>query len=177
MGERMKKQIGFLTLFIIIIMLLNLASSENPVKRYSPEMVHFGYFLFEHNLYGARFVLKSKQKITLSDSQEKKIENLLIYFEEYVVKEQSEIKIMELKFVYAMKFDKIDRKMVAENIRKISRRKTDFSVNYLNYLLDIKEILNAKQLTKLKQIRRSFRQPERRPPDFHRIRRNNPDLF
>ena len=48
----------------------------------------------------------------------------------------------------------MDRKEVEKHIRQISKIKTDMIVDYMNYLLDVKEILTPAQREKIKQLKK-----------------------
>ena len=111
-----------------------------------------GFFLAYQGLFDGRAVLKNKQAIDLSATQEKKIEALVLAFEESLIRKGAEIKINELKFALYIKADKVDRKEIARLITEISRQKTDSIIAYLDYLLDVREMLTGRQREKLKKL-------------------------
>jgi len=111
-----------------------------------------GFFLADPDFVDGRAVLKYKQAIGLSAAQEKKIETLVLAFEESLIRKGAEIKINELKFALYIKADKVDRKEIARLITEISRQKTDSIVGYLNYLLDVRDVLTGPQRDRLKTL-------------------------
>ncbi len=104
------------------------------------------FMLAEKNLFEAGFILKMKNKISLSEKQELKIETIMMAYQESCIRNGAEIKIRELCLASYIKSDQIDKAVMAGYIREISGQKTDWVVRYFNYLLDLREILTTKQL-------------------------------
>lgn len=125
-----------------------------------------GFLGADQGLVDGRAVLKFKQDIGLSAAQEKKIKTLVLAFEESLIRHGAEIKINELKFALYIKADKVDRKEIARLISEISRQKTDSIVGYLNYLLDVRDVLTGPQRDRLKTLipRGSRNNPGHEPP-------------
>lgn len=111
-----------------------------------------------HILFDGRFILNFKDNIQLSSHQKKMIENKMISFQEYSISSCADIKIRELHLASFLKSEKIDRKEVARLIREISNQRIILSIQYLNYILDIKSLLTSKQILRLKEIKKNFRQ-------------------
>lgn len=114
------------------------------------------HFLAQHNLFDGRHVLMVKERLKLTLDQEKKIEKLMLAFEERSIYRSAEIKIMELHLASTLKSESLDREKVENQIREISRKKIDLSIAYLNYLLDIRAILTERQLSLLTEIKRKI---------------------
>lgn len=129
------------------------AESPTPSPMEFIKKLKLGLFLAENNLVTARTLLEFKEEIGLSKEQEKKIEDLLLAYEESAIRSGAEVKIGELRFVSYLESEQIDRKEIARLIRQLSKQKTDAIVDYINYLLDIREILSLEQLEKAKIIR------------------------
>jgi hypothetical protein len=120
------------------------------------------FFLGENNLYDGRLLLDLKDKIALTKQQEEKIEGLMLAHEAFVIRNSAEIKIKELRFAFYLKSKEgeVDRKEMAQYIREISKEKTDLIVHYMNYLLDLRELLTPEQLETLGKLREKNRRKE-----------------
>ena len=115
------------------------------------------------NLFDANTILRAAQKINLSQKQEQKVESIMMQFKEFTIRQSAEIKISELRFASTIKSDKLDKKTMAAHMRAISKQKTDWVVTYINYLLDLREILTAQQREMLKQTP-TYNKKRRHPP-------------
>ncbi len=120
----------------------------------------FGLHMAENNLFEARFLLRHKEAIGLSPEQEKKIETLMLNWEEKAIRRGGDLKILELKFATLLKEQKIDRQAMEKMARDLGATRTDLQVDHLNYLIDLRGILTAEQIKKLEALRRN-RQQER----------------
>jgi len=151
----MNKKIFFIFIcFVVFIFNLNLKA--NIEGRGIIKKAKAGIFLAGKNLFDARFILRFKEDINLSEEQEKKVENLLLAFEENSIKKSAEVKIRELRFASYLKSEKIDRKKMERQLKIISKMKTDFLIGSVNYLLDLKQIMNPVQIEKLKEIKKGI---------------------
>ena len=90
----------------------------------------------------------------MSEEQIKKVENLLLVFEENAIKRNADVKIRELRFASYLKSGKIDRRKMERQLKIISKIKTNFLINSVNYLLDLKQIMTPVQIEKLKEIKK-----------------------
>jgi Spy/CpxP family protein refolding chaperone len=111
------------------------------------------FFLTGNNLFDGRMLLKMKDKIGLTEKQEERIENLILGHEAVSIRNSGEIKIKELQFAAYLKTGKTDRKEMEMYIREISKEKTNLIVHYMNYLLDVRDVLTPQQLETLKQMK------------------------
>ena len=151
----MNKKI-FFTSICLVIFLFNLNLKANIEGRDIIKKAKTGIFLAEKNLFDARFILRFKEDINLSEEQRKKVENLLLAFEENSIKKSAEVKIRELRFASYLKSEKINRKKMERQLKAISKMKTDFLIDYINYLLDLKQIMTPVQIEKLKEIKKGI---------------------
>ena len=151
----MNKKI-FFTSICLVVFLFNLNLKANIEGRDIIKKTKPGIFLAEKNLFDARFILRFKEDINLSKEQEKKVENLLLAFEENSIKKRAEVKIRELRFASYLKSEKINRKKMERQLKAISKMKTDFLIDYINYLLDLKQIMTPVQIEKLKEIKKEI---------------------
>lgn len=146
----MSKKIFFISIcFVIFLFNLNLKANiegQDIVKK-----AKMGVFLAGKNLFDARFILRFSKDINLSEEQIKKVENLLLVFEENAIKRNAEVKIRELRFASYLKSGKIDRRKMERQLKIISKIKTNFLINSVNYLLDLKQIMTPVQIEKLKR--------------------------
>jgi len=148
---------------MVMMILFNAALSASPeqARQKAHRHAEIAFFMAEKNLYDARLILKVKDKIGLTMEQEEKIENIMLTHEAFTIRNGAEIKIKELLFVSYLKSEtepgKMDRKKVEKYIREISSVKTDMIVHYINYLLDLKAILNPVQLEKMAEIRKKMK--------------------
>jgi len=151
----MNKKIFFIFIcFVVFIFNLNLKA--NIDGRDIIKKTKAGIFLAEKNLFDARFILRFKEDINLSEEQEKRVENLLLAFEENSIKKSAEVKIKELRFASYLKSGKINRKKMERQLKIISKMKTDFLIDSVNYLLDLKQIMTPVQIEKLKGIKKGI---------------------
>jgi Spy/CpxP family protein refolding chaperone len=116
------------------------------------EQMMWSFFWAQKDLFDGRLILDAKDKIELTKEQEQKIENKMLAYEEASIRSWAEIKVLELKFASYVKSEKVDRNEIEKVVREISARKTDCIVQYMNYLLDLKEIVTQEQLKKIKAI-------------------------
>lgn len=148
------------TLFLIILF-FQPALTVFPVDKNKKEredtlrQVKHLLFLSKNNLYDGRLLLQLKDKIGLTEEQEKKIEDLMLEHEAFSIRNSAEIKIKELQFASYLKSKekKIDRKQMERRIREISSEKTTMIIHYMNYLLDLRELLTPQQMEILRQLR------------------------
>jgi Spy/CpxP family protein refolding chaperone len=121
-------------------------------------------FLLEQNLIDGRLTLRFKKQITLTAVQIQKIEKLMLRFEEEYIRRWAEIKIKEIQLATSIKSDQIIMKNIERKIREINSEQIEISIKYLNYLLDIKEVLTTEQREKIKSLRKQHK--------FHKSRRS-----
>jgi Spy/CpxP family protein refolding chaperone len=145
-----------IAIICLVTFLFNLNLKANIEGRNIIRKTQAGVFLAEKNLFDARFIMRFKEDINLSKEQEKKVENLLLAFEENSIKKSAEIKIRELRFASYLKSEKINRKKIERQLKAISKMKTDFLIDYINYLLDLKQIMTHAQIEKLKEIKKGI---------------------
>ena len=113
--------------------------------------MRFGLYMAENNLFEARFILHLKGEIGLTAPQEKKIEDMMLAYEESAIRRGSDVKVLELKFASLLKGNRIDRREMEKLAREIGKMKTDLQVGHLNYLLDVRDTLTAEQIQKLEK--------------------------
>lgn len=145
-----------IVIICLVVFLFNLNLKANIEGRDIIKKTQAGVFLAEKNLFDARFIMRFKEDINLSKEQEKKVENLLLAFEENSIKKSAEIKIRELRFASYLKSEKINREKIERQLKTISKMKTDFLIDYINYLLDLKQIMTHAQIEKLKKIKKGI---------------------
>ena len=112
--------------------------------------------LSDMNLFSGRAILRAKDDIGLSQKQQEKIEDLMLSFEEYAISQGAAIKIKELRLARYLKSASLEREQLEGFVREISKMKIDFSVGYLNYLLDLRATLNQDQQHRLAAIRKAY---------------------
>lgn len=151
----MKKKL-IIAIICLVTFLFNLNLKANIEGRDIIKKTQVGVFLAEKNLFDARFIMRFKEDINLSEEQGKKVENLLLAFEENSIKKTAEIKIRELRFASYLKSEKFNRGKIERQLKTISKMKTDFLIDYINYLLDLKQIMTPVQIEKLKEIKKEI---------------------
>ncbi len=151
----MKKKL-MIVIICLVAFLFNLNLKANIEGRDIIKKTQAGIFLAGKNLFDARFIMRFKEDINLSKEQEKKVENLLLAFEENSIKKSAEIKIRELRFASYLNSEKINRGKIERQLKTISKMKTDFLIDYINYLLDLKQIMTPVQIEKLKEIKKGI---------------------
>jgi Spy/CpxP family protein refolding chaperone len=151
------------TIFLLIMfLLLGSLSQAQDNKKLRPNMnmlnsMRFGLYMAENNLFEARFILHLKAEIGLTAPQEKKIEDMMLAYEENAIRRSSDIKVLELKFASLLKGNRIDRREMEKMAREIGKMKTDLQVGHMNYLLDVRDALTAGQVQKLEKMKEKFR--------------------
>jgi Spy/CpxP family protein refolding chaperone len=151
---------------MIMVLLLGSMSQAQDSNRPRPNMnmlnsMRFGLYMAENNLFEARFILHLKAQIGLTAAQEKKIEDMMLAYEENAIRRGSDIKVLELKFASLLKGNRIDRREMEKMAREIGKMKTDLQVDHLNYLLDVRDTLTAEQIQKLDKMKPKFREEMR----------------
>jgi Spy/CpxP family protein refolding chaperone len=139
---------------------------SQPSQDTPPERLTRFMFLADSNLVDGRRLLEIKARIGLTAEQEKKIEDLVLEQEAFNIRRSAEIKIKEVRFAAYLRAGKLDRKGMASYIREISAEKTALIVNYINYLLDVRELLTPRQLEILQQNKGKRKTLMRRNPGF-----------
>ena len=145
---------------VILILLVNFSLIAEKGKKEEVSKRDFwrSYYWAEKDLFDARILLYQKDKIGLTAEQQQTAENLMLAYEEATLQESAEIKVLELKFASYLESDKVDREEIEKLISEISKRKTEGIIKYLNYLLDLQEILTPDQVEKLKEIHKEVKE-------------------
>lgn len=131
------------------------ASKTHDSTTFLARYLRRSFQLAEKHLFDAHFILKHAEAIKLSGSQQEKIESIMMNYQESAIRISAEIKILELRFASDIRSggpDKMDKKKMENHIRLISKQKTDWVVNYINYLLDLRQVLQAGQLKTLEHL-------------------------
>jgi Spy/CpxP family protein refolding chaperone len=155
-GNENRMLIIFICLVLLCvgpIVLLNAQQKDKPQKDEVFKRKRHLFFLTDNNLFDGRRLLKIKDKIVLTREQVEKIENLMLEHEAFSIQNSGKIKIKELQFAAYLKTGKTDRKEMEAYIREISKEKTNLIVHYMNYLLDVRDVLTPQQLETLKQMK------------------------
>lgn len=160
-----KYTIGILLLILSIYFSLSGHSylDENNDRDMNRRHMEIISRLVDCGLYDGRIILRVKDKIGLTSDQEEKIENRMLDYEAFYIRNSGEIKIKELRFASYLKSGQMDRAEVAKHIREIGKEKTDMIVRHLNHLLDLKEILTPAQRRKMAELRDKWRESKRKP--------------
>jgi Spy/CpxP family protein refolding chaperone len=169
-SKRKEKRIMIIFMCLVVMcvgafVLLNARQEDKPLEDEAFNRRRHLFFLTDNNLFDGRMLLRIKDKIGLTGKQEEKIENFMLEHEAFSIRNSGEIKIKELQFAAYLEAGKTDRKEVEMYIREISKIKTNLIVHYMNYLLDVREVLTPQQLETLKQMKEqendAIRQRER----------------
>ncbi len=153
----MNKKIIFL---LLMVLLLGSAAQAQEGQRQRPSVLNsmrFGLYMAESNLFEARFILHLKGEIALTAPQEKKIEDMMLAYEENAIRRGSDVKVLELKFATLLKGNRIDRREMEKLARELGKMRTDLQVGHLNYLLDVRDNLTPEQIQKLEKMKEKFR--------------------
>ena len=160
MNQPIRNETRMLIIFICLavfcvgpFVLLSAQPGDRPQKDEAFKRKRHLFFLTDNNLFDGRVLLKMKEKIGLTGKQEERIENLMLGHEAFSIRNSGEIKIKELQFAAYLKAGKTDRKEMEMYIREISQAKTNLIVHYMNYLLDVRDVLTPQQLETLKQMK------------------------
>ena len=172
MNQSKAKETRIMIIFMCLVVmcvgafvLLNARQEDKPLEDEAFNRRRHLFFLTDNNLFDGRMLLRIKDKIGLTGKQEEKIENFMLEHEAFSIRNSGEIKIKELQFAAYLEAGKTDRKEVEMYIREISKIKTNLIVHYMNYLLDVRDVLTPQQLETLKQMKEqendAIRQRER----------------
>ena len=145
---------------VILILLVNFSLIAEKEKNEGVSKKEFwrSFYWAEKDLFDARILLHQKNKIGLTAEQQQKAENLMMAYEESTLQESAGIKVLELKFASYLESDKVDREEIEKLINEISKRKTECIITYLNYLLDLQEILTPDQVERLKELHQKVKE-------------------
>jgi len=143
-----------LLIIILSLFFMVMGAFSNPMMKNSRGM-SYHIKLAEMNLYPSQMILRYKTEIGLTSEQEKRIEKLQMKYREVSIKQNADIKILELKLSSLFKADNISRKLIENKIREIAAKKTNMVIDKFNYLLDLKEILTKEQIAKIDNLRRT----------------------
>ncbi|HOW45391.1 MAG TPA: periplasmic heavy metal sensor [Candidatus Aminicenantes bacterium] len=152
----MNKRIAFTLVMMLLLATLAPAQAGRRVRPGVVNSLRFGLHMAENNLFEARFILRQKDELGLSAAQQKKIEDLMLAYEEGAIRAGSDIKVLELKFATLLRAGSVDRHEMERMVRSIGGKRTDLQVNHLNYLLDVRAVLNPEQVRKLEKMKRSL---------------------
>jgi Spy/CpxP family protein refolding chaperone len=149
----MNKNPFFIKITIIIFLFACLSlNASYPTKEERISKRRTSYFK-DSNLFDGHTVLKWKEEINLTAAQQEKIENIMLSHKDFFLRSSAEIKMKELQCATYLKSKETDRKVIEKLVREISAARTEVILSYLNYLLDVKELLTPSQVEKLKAIK------------------------
>lgn len=144
------------------------SSRSNDSTAFFARYLRRSFQLAEKQLFEAYFILEHAEQINLSAKQQEEIESIMMTYQEATIRISAEIKILELRFASDIRSGdpaKIDKQKMENHIRLISRQKTDWVVIYINYLLDLRQVLKPDQLDMLTGISQENqkKRPKNRP--------------
>jgi Spy/CpxP family protein refolding chaperone len=150
----MSKKIIVLVIMGLMLVSMSLTLESAPRQRKMMRHTGFGLMMAEKNLFPAFMLLKFKDEIGLTEAQIDKLEKMQQSSQEARIKKQADIKIQELRMKAYLKEDNIDRGKMEKMLRGIAKMRTDSQVDYINHLLDIKNVLTPEQMKKLEEIKK-----------------------
>ncbi|MGD2088822.1 MAG: hypothetical protein PVH61_21765 [Candidatus Aminicenantes bacterium] len=160
MNQPIRNKTRMMIFFICLVVLcagpfvlVNAQPQDRPGKDQAFKRKRHLSFLTNNNLFDGRLLLRIKDKIGLTRKQEERIENLMLEHEAFTIRNSGEIKIKELQLAAYLKKGKTDRNQMEMYIREISRIKTNLIVKYMNYLLDLRDLLTPQQLETIKRMK------------------------
>ncbi len=155
----MNKRIAFTLVMVLLLAALAPAQAGRRARPGVVSSLRFGLHMAENNLFEARLILRLKNELGLASAQQKKIEDLMLAYEEGAIRAGSDIKVLELKFATLLRSGGVDRREMERMARAIGGKRTDLQVNHLNYLLDVRAVLNPEQVQKLEKMKRTMAAP------------------
>ena len=170
----MSRKILGSSLLVVLILVWHMGSFATQQKNQQVNAFFSQRALTEMNLFAGRSILTAKEKIQLTQPQQDQIENLMLSFEEFAISQCAAIKIKELRLARYLKSEHFDRQKLEQFVREISKMKIDLSAIYLNYLLDIRELLTQDQQRMLAEIRKDLLKKKRKPVPHSRVK--NPPI-
>jgi len=152
-----KKVVTLITVILALVMISSTIEARQPRNPEMLKNLRFGLHMAQNNLFEARHLLYMKDEIGLTADQQKKIEEMMLAYEETAIRRQADLKILETRFAAMLNDEKIDRKQMEKMVRDISNLKANHQIDHLNYLLNIRDILTPDQLKKLEELRKNMR--------------------
>jgi Spy/CpxP family protein refolding chaperone len=149
----LKKVMIFLIALVLVISNLKAAFGSPQMSSH----MKYGIHMAEKNLFSGRMLLKMKDDIGLTEDQVAKIEKMRTAHQENLIKRESDLKVLQLKFDSYLKEEKIDRTKLEKMVREIAQKRTDMQVENINHLLDLRELLTAEQVVKIAEIKKEMR--------------------
>ncbi len=144
--------------FGMIFLMLGFLSIELVARNGAPyRTMKYGIRLAEKNLFPVEMLLRHKDDIGLMDSQVEKIEKMRLVHYEATIKRSSDIKVLELKLGSLFKKETVNRSVAQKMVRKIGEMKTDQFIKRINFMLDVKDVLNAEQIKKIETMKKEMR--------------------
>lgn len=142
----------------MIILLMGFSTVELLARKGAPyRPMRYGIRLAEKNLFAVELLLRHKDEIGLTASQVDRIENMRLDHHEIAIKRRSDIKVFELKLGSLLKKETVDRSAVQKMIRKIGEMKTDQFIERINFMLDVRNVLNPDQIAKIESMKKAMR--------------------
>lgn len=145
----------------LVLLLVCIGSGPAQDNMEREGRMRFGLHLVENNLFEARFLLRFRQDIGLSEEQVEKIEHMMLAWEENAMQRNGEIKTMELKFTALLRDAKVDRKQMEKIFRELARLRNDLQLDHINYLLDLRALLSPEQIRRIEQKKQEIRRMAR----------------
>lgn len=173
------------TILIVIVLFSLSAFASIPFWEFPAydNPIRLQMYMSEFDLFSGYFLLQCKERLNLTEKQIQKIEGLMLDYQEYSIQQNADIKIQELRITAAIKAKTSNRQEIESSLKNIGKMKGDSMVRYINYLLDLRDILTPVQLDKMKKIRDAMKakfEKERKkrhphsPPRPDKKEANNP---
>jgi len=146
--------------WVFVFFLLVLMGDRLDARFYSPDMsrhMKYGIRIAEQNLVSGSMLLKIKDEIGLSVEQISKIKQMRKLQEEKMAREGEKVKAIEKKISLELMQEKSDRKKLEKLLKEVAGLKTLGKIDFMNYLLDLRELLSEDQLKKTEDIKKKMR--------------------
>jgi hypothetical protein len=139
----------YIKIILIFIFILIVTSNTYGVNRSIYSTTKLSTILKGFELFSPRLILHNRENLKLSTKQIDAIENEILIFETFQIRNGAKIKINELELVSLLSKKNINKNELAKKIRKSGKLKTESFIEYIKHLFKIKDILSDIQIKKL----------------------------
>lgn len=169
----MTKKITLVFTVVLVLVTVGLMAQSEGRDRDMMRHARFGIFMAESNLFPPQMILRFKDEIGLTAEQATKLEKMQDQIKEASIRQQADIKVLEMKLNSTLKNEQTDRKKLESMIRDMAKLKTDLQIQHMNFMLDVKNLLTPEQIKKIEEFKKMRRHQMMRERDDRRGNRDD----
>ncbi len=153
----MTKKVTLVIAVVLMLVSIGLVAQGEGRDRDMMRHARFGIHMAESNLFPPQIILRFKDEIGLTADQAGKLEKMHAQIKEASIRQDADIKILEIKLGTTLKSEQTDRKKLEGLIREIAKLKTDLKIQHMNFMLDVKNLLTPDQIKKIEDFKKNKR--------------------